>query len=68
LIRAAASTQTLGGYLMKSILVLITALFSAAPIAGQTHFYLDERFAREAKLPDALAPLLRDVIKNTCRG
>src|SRR6266516_442374 len=53
---------------MKSILVLITALFSTASIAGQTHFYLDERFAREAKLPDALAPLLRDVIKKTCRG
>ena len=53
---------------MKSILVLITALFAAGPIVGQTHFYLDERFAREAKLPDALVPLLRDVTKNTCRG
>jgi hypothetical protein len=57
-----------GRLLMKSILILITALFFTAPIAGQTHFYLDERFAREAKLPEALVPLLRDVIKNTCRG
>jgi hypothetical protein len=53
---------------MKPTLFLILILLSAVSTAAQTHFYLDEPFKHPAKIPDSLAPLLRDEIKKTCRG
>jgi len=52
---------------MKSVLLLTLFLLFATPTVAQTHFHLDEPFKRPAKIPVALAPLLRDQIKSVCQ-
>lgn len=53
---------------MKLVLLVTLILLWSGPSVGQRSFYLDEEFKRPAKLPDALVPLLRDVVKESCRG
>ena len=54
--------------LPKLILLLALILLSAVTSVAQTHFYLDEPFKHPAKIPNGLVPLLRDEIKQMCRG
>ena len=53
---------------MKLVLLVISILLCYGPAVGQTRFYLDEPFERTVKLPDAMVPLLRDVVNELCRG
>jgi hypothetical protein len=50
----------------QPILSLALLLLFAAPLAAQTHFYLDEPFKRPAKILDDLLPLLREEVRSTC--
>jgi|SoiMethySBSTD1v2_1073268.scaffolds.fasta_scaffold103425_4 hypothetical protein len=54
---------------MKLVLLVTSILLWYGPSPGQTSFYFDEPFKRPVKLPDAMAPLLRDVVnESSCRG
>ncbi len=53
---------------LRLILVLTSILCFTVPSVAQRHFYFEEPFTREAKIPNAVVPLLRDVITDSCRG
>lgn len=53
---------------MKLVLLVTSILLWSGTSLGQTNFYFDEGFKRPAKLPAAIAPLLRDIVNESCRG
>jgi hypothetical protein len=60
--------RTAAADLIKLVLLVTSILLWYGPAPGQTRFYLDEPFKRPVKLPDAVVPLLRDVVNELCRG
>ena len=53
--------------LMKLILLMTSILLCYGPSVGQTSFYFDEPFKRPVELPNAVAPLLREIVNESCR-
>jgi hypothetical protein len=54
---------------LKPILLLISVLLIAQPLVAQRHFYLEERFKNQVKIPSDVLGLMRQEIerKRMCR-